>query len=217
MFTGLVEEQGIVKRVTGGQQWGRLTLKATKILNDIKQGDSIAVNGVCLTVISFTGDSFTVEVMAETLAKTNLGDLVPGHKVNLERALRLDSRLGGHLVSGHVDGVGTIIRQETAAIAMITEIETPPDLFPYLVPKGSIAVDGVSLTVVERTQKGFTVSLIPHTLQETVLRGKQTGDKVNLEVDLVAKYLESLLPSFRKEPEAKPDMNIEFLTKHGFI
>lgn len=216
MFTGLVEEQGTVAQLTGGRQWGRLTLQATKILKDIQLGDSIAVNGVCLTVSSFTDNSFTVEIMAETLAKTNLGELVPGEKVNLERALCLSDRLGGHLVSGHVDGVGVITRQESVAIATLTEIKAPPEMLYYIVPKGSVAVDGVSLTVVERNQISFTVSLIPHTQQETTLGGKRVGNKVNLEVDLVARYLEALLRPFQDEA-VKADLSLEFLAKHGYV
>lgn len=184
----------------------------------MKLGDSIAVNGVCLTVVSFSSAGFTAEVMAETLAKTNLGDLSPGMKVNLERALRLSDRLGGHLVSGHVDGVGVITGKTQQDIAVVTEITYPQSMGKYLIPKGSVAIDGISLTIVNVSAAAFTVSLIPHTRGLTTLGLKKPGDKVNLEADVVAKYLEKLFQrKFSENTIDSAGINAAFLAKHGFI
>lgn len=218
MFTGIIEELGTVQVIKKGGNSAKIAISAPLVVSDVKLGDSIAVNGICLTVTEFEKEKFTAEVMAETLAKTNLGDLLPGTKVNLERALRLSDRLGGHLVSGHVDGVGRIIRQTREDIAIITEISYPQELGKYLIVKGSVAIDGISLTVVSVTPAAFTVSLIPHTRGMTTLGLKKAGDKVNLEADVIAKYLEKLT-------EKKDDgqgthsggIGISFLAEHGFI
>lgn len=218
MFTGLVEELGTVQRLIRGADSARLSISAGRVLEGIRLGDSIAVNGVCLTAVGFTGHQFEVEIMAETLAKTNLGALKPGDRVNLERALRVGDRLGGHLVSGHIDGVGTIKNQERRDIAVLTEVEGPPEVLHYVVPKGSIAVDGVSLTVVTCSDKSFWVSLIPHTAQATTLGFKRRGDTVNLEADMLAKYVERIL-SYRTAEGPKPGrgLSVEYLAEHGFI
>lgn len=171
-----------------------------------------------MTVVGFNAGTFTAEVMAETLAKTNLGDLLSGTKVNLERALRLSDRLGGHLVSGHVDGVGMIIHQIRQDIAIITEIAYPKDMRKYLIPKGSIAIDGISLTIIDVTPSAFTVSLIPHTRGITTLGLKKVGNKVNLEADMIAKYLEKLAMQKENDIDIKSGgIGVSFLAEHGFI
>lgn len=195
-----------------------MLITAPLVVADVKLGDSIAVNGICLTVVDFNAGTFTAEVMAETLAKTNLGDLLPGTKVNLERALRLCDRLGGHLVSGHVDGTGMIIRQTRHDIAIVTEISYPKDIGKYLITKGSIAIDGISLTIIDLTSSAFTVSLIPHTRGITTLGLKKAGDKVNLEADVIAKYLEKLVTKKENNIDNNSgNIEISFLAEHGFI
>ncbi|EGL83184.1 riboflavin synthase, alpha subunit [Caldalkalibacillus thermarum TA2.A1] len=193
MFTGIVEEIGTVKGVHKGHEHFQLVIGANKILEDIHTGDSIAVNGVCLTVTNYTRDSFQVDVMPETLKATSLSHVTSGSKVNLERAMPANGRFGGHIVSGHVDGTGTITAITSRGNAVYFTVQTPPELMKYLVPKGSVTVDGISLTVVEVGKNQFSVSIIPHTLSETILHTKQVGDVVNLECDVLAKYLERLL------------------------
>lgn len=216
MFTGIVEELGTVKSISRGSKSIKLTMLGSVVLEDVKIGDSIAVNGVCLTVTEFTGQQFTVDVMAETMDKTNLGELKPGNKVNLERALRLSDRLGGHIVSGHIDGVGAIINQEKVDIAVLTEIKAPPEVLKYVVKKGSVTIDGISLTVVEYSKETFTVSLIPHTAKVTTLGFKKKGDRVNLEGDVLGKYIERLMEG-HKDTDTKKNISLEFLASNGFI
>lgn len=224
MFTGIVEELGALRTVRKGSKSAFLEVGAARVLEDVKVGDSIAVNGVCLTVTDFSRDRFTADVMSETLNRTNLGRLRPGDKVNLERAVRLSDRLGGHLVSGHIDGVGTITGQETVDIAVVTEIEAPPEVLKYVLPKGSIAIDGISLTVVEVTAQGFAVSLIPHTAKLTTLGFKRVGDQVNLEGDIIGKYVERLLsfgvtpgsPGQGQPGSARTGIGLNFLIENGF-
>lgn len=231
MFTGIVEELGRLRGIKKGSKSALLEIGAREVLQDVKLGDSIAVNGVCLTVTGFAGDWFTADVMTETLGKTNLGSLRPGDRVNLERALRLSDRLGGHLVSGHIDGVGAIISQQVVDIALVTEIEAPPQVMKYVVRKGSVAIDGISLTVVELTSRGFTVSLIPHTAKLTTLGFKKIGDRVNLEGDIIGKYVERLLQfeqagnlrnseagaGTEGDRPAAGGLNLDFLSRHGFL
>jgi riboflavin synthase len=193
MFTGIVEELGTVARVDAQTDAIRLTVAASTVLGDVHLGDSIAVNGCCLTVAATDGATWTADVMQETLDKTSLGALGPGDHVNLERSVTVDKRLGGHIVQGHVDGVGTILSRTPSEHWEIVEIGLPDGLSRYLVPKGSIAVDGVSLTVVDLTDDSFTVSLIPETLTRTTLGTRAPGELVNLEVDVLAKYVERLL------------------------
>ena len=193
MFTGIVEELGVVESVEEQVDAVRLTVRGPHVTLDAKLGDSIAVNGCCLTVAERDGETFTADVMRETLDKTSLGVLGPGSSVNLERAVTATSRLGGHIVQGHVDGTGSVVRREPSEHWELVEISLPAGLSRYLVDKGSITVDGVSLTVVEAGDDGFTVSLIPETLARTTLGTKQPGDPVNLEVDVIAKYVERLL------------------------
>lgn len=193
MFTGIIEEMGKIKSIRRGADSFRLTIEGKDVLKDVRLGDSIAVNGICLTVVKFNERLFDVDVMAETLRKTNLENLTPGDRVNLERALRVGDRLGGHIVSGHIDGVGVISRQQREDIAVVTDIRAPAEVMKYIVKKGSVAVDGISLTVADCSEEGFQVSLIPHTAGLTTLGFKKTGDRVNLEADIIGKYVERLI------------------------
>jgi riboflavin synthase len=198
MFTGIVEELGVVESLEDQGDAVRLTLRAPHVIIDARLGDSISVNGCCLTVAERDGETFTADVMRETLDKTSLGALEPGARVNLERAVTATTRLGGHIVQGHVDGTGSVVRREASEHWEVVEISLPPGLSRYLVDKGSITVDGISLTVVSVStgstdEASFTVSLIPETLARTTLGFKQPGDPVNLEVDVIAKYVERLV------------------------
>lgn len=193
MFTGIVEELGEVRELTDLGDSVRLTLRGPLVVDGARHGDSIAVNGVCLTVVATDNGTFTADVMRETLDRSALGALAPGAPVNLERPMRLDGRLGGHLVQGHVDGTGVIAERVPSQHWEVVRISLPGDLARYVVHKGSITVDGVSLTVASVGDGWFTVSLIPTTLELTTLGRKQPGDPVNLEVDVVAKYVERLL------------------------
>ena len=189
MFTGIVEEVGRVASLSDY----RLVIQAKTVLEDVHQGDSISVNGACLTVVEFDADSFAVDLAPETLRRTSLGQVGPGGAVNLERALAAHDRMGGHIVQGHVDGTGDVTGIIPEADCFILEIETPASLSPYIVEKGFIAVDGISLTVVQSAEPRFTISVIPFTMQHTNLHERKVGDKVNLEADILAKYVESLL------------------------
>ena len=215
MFTGIIEELGIVSRLNRGSNSCQISIQASKVLEDVKLGDSIAINGVCLTVTSFDRGQFAADMMAETLAKTNLNDLGSGQRVNLERAARLGDRMGGHLVQGHVDAVGKIIEQQTVDIAKVLRINAPQEILDYLVAKGSVAIDGISLTVVAVFPDSFTVSIIPHTAKMTTLGFKKTGDTVNLETDIIGRYVEKLLR--RNGTQYKSGLSSEFLAEHGFL
>jgi riboflavin synthase len=193
VFTGIVEELGHVTAVENLGDASRFRLRGPVVTEDAHHGDSIAVNGVCLTVVDHEGDEFTADVMAETLNRSGLGALTVGSRVNLERPTALGARLGGHIVQGHVDGTGTVLERVPSEHWEIVRISLPADLARYVVEKGSITVDGISLTVVEAGDDFFTVSLIPTTLALTTLGLKQPGDPVNLEVDVIAKYVERLL------------------------
>lgn len=214
MFTGLVAELGTVQSLTRQGQSYHLTVTADKVLAGLKIGDSIAVNGACLTVVQLGGGSFTADVMPETVRLTNIGLLNSGDRVNLERTLRLCDGLDGHIVTGHVEGLGTITNRRPDGIATLVTISTEPRLLKYILPKGSIAIDGISLTVTQLTGSGFTVSLIPHTLRETTLGFKQIGDRVNLETDIIGKYVERML-SFKDKTDDKLDKNMLF--ENGFM
>ena len=199
MFTGIIEELGVVDGLQEQADAVRLTVRGPLVTLDARLGDSIAVNGCCLTVAQRDGETFTADVMRETLDKTSLGVLEPGGRVNLERAVTAATRLGGHIVQGHVDGTGRILSREPSEHWEVVTVELPEELSRYLVDKGSITVDGISLTVVSAGADSFTVSLIPETLARTTLGLKQPGDPVNLEVDVIAKYVERLLnPPSRK-------------------
>ncbi len=215
MFTGIIEEIGTVRGIKRGNRSVVLEVQAKKILEDLKVGDSIATNGVCLTVISFANGSFCADVMPETMQRSNLGELHVGDRVNLERALSLNGRLGGHIVSGHVDGLGKITGKEKDENAIWITISAPSELLRYIVDKGSITIDGISLTVVSVTDSEFTVSIIPHTQEETTLVKKKIGDTVNLENDVIAKYVEKLMrPASPAEP--KSGLTLDFLLANGF-
>lgn len=213
MFTGIVEEIGTVKSV----QSKVITIEASKIFDDLHLGDSVAVNGTCLTVSSFDNKIFNADVTQETLNRTNLGSLKNGSKVNLERAMTLSGRFGGHIVSGHIDGVGSIKSMKKDDNAIILTIEVPKPLMKYVVEKGSVAVDGISLTVASLTDNTFSIAVIPHTLKETVLYYKKEGDKVNIENDIIGKYVERLL-TFKEDnnEDKKSNITMEFLLKNGF-
>lgn len=215
MFTGIVEEMGQVIRVVSGSNSGEIRIGASKVLEGTRIGDSIAVNGVCLTVTNLYKDSFTADVMPETLRRSNLGELQSGSLVNLERAMAADGRFGGHIVSGHIDGIGTIAETLREENACWVKINTPKDILKLIVEKGSITIDGISLTVAKLDDTSFSVSIIPHTGEETILLKKKPGDHVNLENDVVGKYVERLL-GFNKKEEKKSKITMEFLHEHGF-
>ncbi|MFC6286497.1 riboflavin synthase [Nocardioides sp. GCM10027113] len=201
MFTGIVEELGTVEHVEDQGDAVRLTVRATTVLEDAKLGDSIAVNGCCLTVAARTDDTWTADVMQETLDKTSLRGVAAGDRVNLERAVTAQTRLGGHIVQGHVDGVGEVLRRTPSEHWEVVEVSVPEHLSRYLVDKGSITVDGVSLTVVEAGADRFTVSLIPETLARTTLGFRAPGDRVNLETDVIAKHVEKLVRAYTRPEE----------------
>ena len=215
MFTGIVEETGVIRAVQRGAKSAVLTVEAKKVLEDVHVGDSIATNGVCLTVTAVRGGCFTADVMNETLRRSSLGSLTPGSRVNLERAMAANGRFGGHIVSGHIDGTGTIsaIRKDDNAIWYT--VEAAPSLLRYIVEKGSITIDGVSLTVAAVGETWFSISAIPHTVAVTILGEKRSGDTVNLETDIIGKYVEKLL---RPQPETQRQSKItlEFLAENGF-
>lgn len=215
MFTGIVEEMGKVVHVISGSRAGEIRIGATKVLEGTKIGDSIAVNGVCLTVTNLYKDGFTADVMPETLRRSNLGKLTSGSLVNLERAMAADGRFGGHIVSGHIDGTGTILETKKEENAVWVKIGTTNEILSLIVEKGSIAIDGISLTVAKLDDSSFSVSIIPHTGEETILLKKKAGDNVNLENDIVGKYVERLLQIGKKE-EKKSGITMEFLHEHGF-
>ncbi len=193
MFTGIVEELGTVARIVRGSSHQRISINCKKILEDIHLGDSIAVNGVCLTVVEFTGHGFSADVMNETFARSSLGTLKPGSYVDLERAMAADGRFGGHIVSGHIDGNGVIKGIRPDGNAVWFEIRAEEKILEGIVEKGSITIDGISLTVAAVGRDSFKVSIIPHTLKETVLGHKKNGDIVNLENDVVGKYIKKFL------------------------
>jgi riboflavin synthase len=201
MFTGIVEELGTVAAVEDQGDAIRLTVKAGLVLEDAGLGDSISVNGCCLTMAERTEDTWTADVMQETLDRTSLRGVQPGDRVNLERAVTAATRLGGHIVQGHVDGVGHVVRRTPSEHWEVVEVAMPGELAKYLVDKGSITVDGVSLTVVEASDDRFTISLIPETLSRTTLGLRQPGDRVNLEVDVIAKHVEKLVRAYPAAPD----------------
>lgn len=217
MFTGIVEEMGAVISLEKTLAGTRMTILASTIMQDLKVGDSISVNGTCLTVVSKGEREFSVEVSPETLSVTTLGLLAAGAPVNLERAMKLNERIGGHLVAGHVDGVGTIRSRRQDGNAIVFAIEAPPEILRYCVVKGSITVDGISLTLNEVTERGFLVAVIPHTAKATTLGLKQINDTVNLESDLIGKYVERLLQERSHLPRATPVIDKEYLQKRGLI
>ena len=219
MFTGIVEEIGTIKSIKMGAHSAVLAIEADKILTDISLGDSIAVNGVCLTVISYNKTGFEADVMHETLNRSSLGKLKNGSKVNLERAMIANGRFGGHIVSGHVDGIGTIAEVTKDDNAVWYRISTEPSVLKYIVVKGSITIDGISLTVAGVSEFDFSVSVIPHTASVTILGMKKSGDIVNLENDIIGKYVEKLLSlndNTDNNVKKKSSITKEFLLENGF-
>lgn len=218
MFTGIIEELGTVKSLVQASQSGKITVTCRRVLEGTRLGDSIAVNGVCLTVVKLGSSEFEADVMPETLNKSSLGTLQIGSRVNLERALTLSSHLGGHLVQGHIDGVGSILEIKSVGIAHVYRIKAPAELMKYIVAKGSIAIDGISLTVVDIDKDSFSVSLIPHTNMVTTLGIKNPGDRVNLETDILGRYVERLLQFSESEtaPGNSGGLSADFLRNNGF-
>lgn len=215
MFTGIVEEIGKIKAIKKGKNSARLVINAKKVLKDVKLGDSIAVNGVCLTVTEFSNSEFGVDVMHESLRKSSLSTLKNDSSVNLERAMLLNGRFGGHIVSGHIDGTGKIINIKNDDNAIWYTISAKDKIMKYIIEKGSITIDGISLTVANLSESDFSVSIIPHTQEETILKTKKIGDIVNLENDCIAKYVERLL-NFKEKSEIKKDITMDFLLENGF-
>ena len=216
MFTGIVEELGTIRAIRRGASSAVLSIGAGTILDDLKVGDSVAVNGVCLTATQVDGGGFTADVMHETLDRSSLAGLAPGDKVNLERAMAAGGRFGGHIVSGHIDATGTITDRRRDDNAVWYTVSAPAALLRYVVEKGSIAIDGISLTVAAVEADRFSVSVIPHTAAVTVLGGKRPGDPVNLEADLIGKYVEKLLRPAQAPPARRSALSLEFLAEHGF-
>ena len=218
MFTGIIEEIGIIQEIIKGEKSSVISIKASKILEETILGDSICVNGVCLTVTKMTKDTFEADVMAETLRKSNIGKLSIGSKVNLERALKLEGRFGGHIVSGHIDGVGEIISLIKEDNATWVTVKTSKDILKYIVMKGSITIDGISLTVAYIDNEVFKVSIIPHTGGETTLLHKKNGETVNLECDVIGKYIEKFMRLKEESGQIKKQLLDEtFLRENGFI
>ncbi|WP_238650096.1 riboflavin synthase [Paenibacillus piscarius] len=222
MFTGLIEEVGVLRSVSGGGEMMVLSIGASLIMDDLKIGDSVAVNGVCLTATSLGDRHFTVDVMPETYRNSTLKELKSGSRINLERAMAAGGRFGGHIVQGHVDGTGEIRSVKRNQNAVVFEIAPERrDLFKFIIPKGSITIDGISLTVVTAEAATFTVSIIPHTLGETVLNHKRPGDRVNLECDVLGKYVDHLLHygsrSGNEEAAGSSKISHDFLAANGFV
>lgn len=218
MFTGIIEEIGTIKNIKKGDNSSSFTIRANKVLEDTKVGDSICTNGVCLTVKNIYKETFEADIMAETLRVSNLGSLKIGSRVNLERALSLNTRLGGHMVSGHIDGLGQIVLMQREDIAVVLTIRPQKDILKYMIYKGSVAIDGISLTVSYVDDEVFKVSIIPHTGDETILLSKKIGENVNIECDLVGKYIERLLGFKSKEDGVKKtSLTEDFLKQNGFL
>jgi riboflavin synthase len=217
MFTGIVEEMGTLQSLEMKADSGVITIRAEKVLKDAQLGDSIAVNGVCLTARDFGNDTFSADVMPETLRKTNLGNLKRGGKVNLERALSLSARLGGHLMLGHVDATGKVVSIQPEGNAVIYTITAPDEIRRYLLAQGSVGVDGISLTVARLGQDSFSISLIPHTLKVTTLGQNGVGYEVNLEADVVGKYVEKIMEGGLPGGQGEGGLTLEKLAEEGYL
>lgn len=218
MFTGIIEEIGRVRFLNKAGESARMSVEAKAILDDIHMGDSISVSGACLTVVAFDANTFTVDISPETLGATTIGELRPGDPVNLERAMQAGGRFGGHMVSGHVDGVGALLRKTEQGNAQVLTFSAPKEILEVSVPKGSMAVDGVSLTVNEIGEDSFSVAVIPHTVRMTTLGARGIGSRVNLEADLIGKHIQRLLS--RRMDDAKQTgktIDMGFLSEHGFV
>ncbi|AOR23302.1 riboflavin synthase [Clostridium taeniosporum] len=216
MFTGIIEEVGVIETLTLGNGFGIIEIKANKVLENTKIGDSIASNGVCLTVLEMTKSSFRANVMGETLKKSSLGSLKTGNKINLERAMKLEDRLGGHIVSGHIDGIGRIIDIQKDSDGTWFTITAPDEILKYIIYKGSISIDGISLTIAYVDDEKFKVSVIPHTLENTILCEKKVGSIINLECDVIGKYIEKLLGKENNKVNSESKVTMEFLRENGF-
>ena len=217
MFSGIVEEMGAITVLRKTLAGTKLTILASTVMDDLKIGDSVSVDGICLTVVSRSERDFSVEVSPETLSVTTLGSFAVGLPVNLERAMKLNERIGGHLVVGHVDGVGVIRSRHQDSNAIVFTIGAPPEILRYCVAKGSITVDGISLTINDVSENGFSVSIIPHTAKTTTLGLKQVNDPVNLESDLIGKYVERLLQERGQLPKPTISIDKDYLQKRGLI
>lgn len=216
IFTGIIEELGVVKSIAINGASGCITIKAQKVLEGTQLGDSIAVNGTCLTVTSINSDGFSADVMAETVRRTSLSQVGKGDLVNLERAMILNGRFGGHIVSGHIDGTGTITKYTKEENAIWVTIKAPEEILDLIVEKGSICIDGISLTVATVSDRDFQVSIIPHTAKETTLIHKKVGSLVNLENDIVGKYIEKLMENKQEEKSKKASgLTMEMLEEYG--
>ncbi|MDU4862764.1 MAG: riboflavin synthase [Terrisporobacter othiniensis] len=215
MFTGIIEEIGIIKNVKKNNKSSIITIQGKKIFEDINIGDSISVNGVCLTVTTFSNEIFTADVMNETLSRSSLSSLQNGSYVNLERAMSASGRFGGHIVSGHIDGTGKIIKIKRDDNAIWYTVTVEDNLIKYIVEKGSIAIDGISLTVANVNENSFSVSIIPHTSQETILSHRLVGNIVNIENDIIGKYVEKLI-TFEKNKKDESNITMDFLINNGF-
>ncbi len=211
MFTGIVEEIGTIRHLSINGGSGSISIKASEVLNGTKIGDSIAVNGICLTVTSLSSDGFTADVMAETARRSALFKAAAGDKVNLERAMAADGRFGGHIVSGHIDGTGTIVSMKREENAVWVTVEAPPEIIGLIVEKGSVCIDGISLTVAAVGKDSFKVSIIPHTADETTLILKRAGDKVNLENDIVGKYVKKFMTQEGSAAEESSGLTMDML------
>ena len=221
MFTGIIEEVGEIESIRKGAKSAVITVKAKTVLSDLKEGDSVALNGVCLTATKVTSHNYSVDVMHETLNRTNLGEMKGGSKVNLERAMAADGRFGGHIVAGHIDGTGRILSMEKDDNAVWIVVGTDASILKYIIDKGSITIDGISLTVARVDAGSFAVSVIPHTGYHTTLLDKKPGDTVNLENDMVGKYIEKLIsygvvPGQAKDTPSESRITMEFLAENGF-
>lgn len=210
MFTGIIEEKGRIEQITEGSKSCRLKISADKIFDDLELGDSVAVNGVCLTVSELTPPSFTADVMPETLRRTGLGTLAKGANVNLERAMQLGGRFGGHIVTGHIDGTGTVTNTVIEDNAVVITINADEKIIQYIVEKGSITLDGISLTVASVRTDRFTVSIIPHTAKETTILDRKIGDKINIECDIIGKYVKQF------NSNQSSGITMDFLKQNGF-
>ena len=217
MFTGIIEELGKVQRITRGGKQQRITIGCSKILEDVHMGDSIAVNGVCLTVVEHSANGFSADVMNETISRSSLGTLTVGSPVDLERAMAAGGRFGGHIVSGHIDGTGKIISMKREKNAVWVKIEADSSILRLIIEKGSIAIDGISLTVAEVSGSSFSVSVIPHTAEKTTLLSKKIGDIVDLENDIIGKYVQRLMEPVEDNNKNKSVITEEFLSKYGFM
>lgn len=218
MFTGIIEEKGKIINIEKGVHFSKITVRCAKILSDLKIGDSVAVNGVCLTATKVENFGFTADIMHETLRASSLAKLKTDDFVNLERAITASGRLGGHIVSGHIDGVGKIISVQNDSIAKIIRIEVPESLTRYMIYKGSIAIDGISLTLSAVDKNAFNLSIIPHTMEETTLSNKNVGDTVNIETDIVGRYIEKFISEKKRKDDtvSGDSISMDFLIKNGF-